>query len=679
MPPGQQSGTAYYVFTKVRTNPLFYFGIIVFLMAKLYLVILPAYSLSIPRLGDDSLVYLWRGKLSSFDYSTSSPSLQDILVQRYLDDSPPEQIGMIRSEVAARNIGTLAPVYDYMMRLLLATGLSLKWAFAVSEIIGVITMTFAFAIFLRLLVGSAPAGIGMLLLAFAILPYQGIYSFIPSTWSLSLSMLLWTYMLKSRTAASPLLVFVVSLFILGVHPVARVYVSAAAALHIIGLSNIKLAFQRRMLLLYSSIIAALLLSLVLPRAIPSLSPPPSSILGEIRIDESILENLRAVWPLIKDPLIRKNILLALLFVFALVLRPKEMFLSRIVILTVILIFSLMAISLIFYMPGHPAELFTRLLVPFVVIIAGIGSKFLLVQIERGKYKRIKLSLFILCLLASFSLWTGSYVFQTMNWRTEVVHDDLLRKQLDSLPTHTDILYADAFIALQASLLQEGYRYGAIVYPMLKNSYSLDAFLNTRKPEVIVIPNFRSLNSLAANRVKNFKSRRHGFNFKATDYIIIESLEGKTVSSLYLFINNSSDNAILTTQVFSINHGSGFSESKISVQPKFKGWLKVLEQTYGVKTVRIVLPEQNGWVEGIATEPPQPHIYWPWNSEVTVTYHMRKKPAEKVVKIQFSPEKLLSEYDAADLIDVIAKGSPVISDDSGLVFMRTVYADNKAKN
>lgn len=656
-----------------KSRCILYTGIAIFILAKLYLVIMSIVAINTTRLGDDSMVYLWRGVLNSLKYDRSMPSLQDILAQRHLDDDSDEKIEWIRSSVAQRTIGTITPAYDFITRASLSTGLSMKWAFALTEILGVFAMAAGFAAFLNMIVGPSAAGIGLTLLAFAILPNQGIYAFIPSTFALSLSMLLWAYLMKAKSDVRPVIVFTASLFISGIHPVSKVYLLMGIVIHVIAMRNIKAFFNRRNLLLYGSILCAILITNLIPHLFPSLAPPPSALLGKIALLQGLNLNISAVFPLIRDPFIRKNILLVILFLLALLFYRKEIFASKNLSWLLLLITGIMAVSVFHFLPGYPAELFTRLIVPFTVIAAGTGGRFIQIQTESGKYKKIVATAFIIGILITSALWIGDYVFHVMNWRAEIIKDEPLKSQLQRLPENANILYIETDIALQSSLLQGGYKFGAVAYPMLKETKSLDVILNEKKPEAMVLPNFRQLNSLAANRIKNFRGRRHGFNFKATDYIVIESQEGKTMSSLYLFINNSSDNAILTTQVFSINHGSGFSESKISVQPNYKGWYKMLDCPRGVKTVRIVLPEQNGWIEGVTTEPPSAHIYWPWNSGVTVTYHMRKKPAEKVVKIQFSPEKLLSEYDAVDLMDVIAKPASVMSDDSGLVFLQTIFA------
>ncbi|MFZ6016092.1 MAG: hypothetical protein ACOYU0_00450 [Nitrospirota bacterium] len=655
----------------LNSHRLFYIGIVIFILAKLYLVIMSTAALNTTRLGDDSLVYLWKGALNSFGYEKSLPALKDILAQRCLNDNPSEKIELSRWNTALRTTGTITPVYDFITRISLSTGLSMKWAFALTEVSGIIAMAAGFSAFLYMVVGPAAAGLGLGLLAFAILPNQGIYAFIPSTFALSLSMLLWAYLIKTKYDARLLFVFIASVFISGIHPIAKVYLLMGIFIHAISFGTIKQVLIGRNILLYGGIGCAILIQSIIPLIFPNLEVPPSELLGKVASLDGFRLNLSAILPLIRDPFIRKNLLLVALFLIALLFYMEKIFSSNLILIT-LLIIIMMAISLFHYLPGYPAELFTRLMVPFAVIVAGIGSKFVLLQMKSSKYKRIKLLSLIIGYITTMVLWVGSYVFHVMNWRTEVIRDEPLKSQHQRLSENTNILYVETDIALQASLLQGGYKFGVVAYPMIKNTISLDYILNKKKPEVMVMPNFRSLNSLSTNRIKNFKLRRHGFNFEATDYIVIESQEGKTMSSLYLFINNLSDNAILTMQVFSINHGTGFSESKISVQPNFKGWLKVLDHPEGVKTVRIVLPEQNGWVEGVATEPPSAHIYWPWKSGAAIKYHMRNKPVHKVLEIQFTLERLLSEYDAVELGSVISEPVFVISDDSGLVFFRTIY-------
>jgi len=49
-------------------------GVTVFFVVRSVLVIVPAAVLGVPRLGDDGLIYLWKGALNRTGYGTPTPS-----------------------------------------------------------------------------------------------------------------------------------------------------------------------------------------------------------------------------------------------------------------------------------------------------------------------------------------------------------------------------------------------------------------------------------------------------------------------------------------------------------------------------------------------------------------------------------------------------------------------------
>jgi hypothetical protein len=225
-------------------------GIGVFCLVRAASVLVPAGVLNIPRLGDDALIYLWKGALNREGYDAGLPAVRDILEQRHLADNPPGPVSTMRGRVMGKVVGSPIPIYDFLTRLALSRNLRHKWAFALTELPGVVLMTAAFTGFLLHLFGEGAAGIGLALLAFAILPNQGIASFIPSALALSLSMLLWTYLLIRARHVRLLPVYAGAVLILGVHPIGWVYVLMAIPLHAVNLQRIGAVGERRTLCLY---------------------------------------------------------------------------------------------------------------------------------------------------------------------------------------------------------------------------------------------------------------------------------------------------------------------------------------------------------------------------------------------------------------------------------------------
>ncbi|MDP2788061.1 MAG: hypothetical protein Q8O79_08315, partial [Pseudomonadota bacterium] len=210
---------------------LLFLGLLVFLLAKLYLIVPTTAALAVPRLGDDSLVYLWKGQLALTENADSLPALRDVAMQRQLQDGADQELRWMRSNVAQRTLGTMTPSYNLIAASALALIPDLRWAFAMTELVGLALMAVGMGWFLFELVGPAVAGVALFPMAFAILPNQGLYSFIPGTMALSCSLILWAYLWRSGRHARSWIVAAAALWILGLHPIAKIYILLTPALY----------------------------------------------------------------------------------------------------------------------------------------------------------------------------------------------------------------------------------------------------------------------------------------------------------------------------------------------------------------------------------------------------------------------------------------------------------------
>lgn len=655
--------------TPARARQLFFAGLLVFLAAKLYLVLPPTAALAAPRLGDDAMAYLWHGKRATLNDPDHLPALKDILGQRFLSDQPPEELGWMRSDVVHRTLGTLTPSYDYLAAGALAVAPDLRWAFAFTEIIGVIAMAAGMGWFLFEVCGAATAGLAMMIMAFAVLPGQGIYAFIPGTLALSCGLLLWAYLWRCGRNSNARLALVAALLILGLHPIAKIYVVAAPA--ILWLRLGRLADWRSLALWRIGIacIAALGVSILLPMLVPAFHPPPSAIMGEISLHKGVSYNLAAVLPLLTDPLLRKNLLWALLLASALMLAPRVSF-SRPLVLLLAGTAAIMAVSLTYYQPLNAGQLFIRVGVLFVLFGAAVGARFVLHLLDSVPLRRyMAIGITTGGLLLSAALWVIDFVPHTMNWRNEVLEEELIRTQLTSFSSDTTLLYADTYLALQISLLLDGYRLGALAYPMLAGTPSLDRLVSERKPAAIVTPGFTSLNSLAAQRAKNFVHRRQGLYFPSVDRFALSRGAGSSLGGLQILTDSPDAGASLRWQPLDAT-GHSLGPAQVTPLPVGKSWI-ALPVPVAAGAVQFFLPDSRAWVLGIGSGAPAPHVLWPWKAGWSLNYGFRGKDDSKSVSINFTPRALLEQVHAEELVPYVDSADPVLADDGGLVFLRTI--------
>jgi hypothetical protein len=254
----------------------------------------------------------------------------------------------------------------------------------------------------------------------------------------------------------------------------------------------------------------------------------------------------------------------------------------------------------------------------------------------------------------------------------VVRDRPLRQQVATLPAHTTILYGETEIALLSCLLRGGDRLGALAFPMLRESPSLDRLLHERQPAVIVVPAPRTLNSLSALRVKTLATRRHGFFFPAVSEMTIRPSAAAPLADLHLYVRTG-ETAVPLALSAAVSEGQPTPPGVTREVPaRFEGWVRVWEpQLQGAPAVRVSLPDAWGWIEGIAADAPRPRVRWPWTAALSVSYQRRGTGRERTIR--FGVRDLLAESGAVDLLPWIHAAAPVLGDDSGLVFLRTRFA------
>lgn len=650
-----------------RPKLLFVFGILLFVLAKLYLIVPTTAALAVPRLGDDALVYLWKGHLVLAENAEQLPALRDVAMQRYLQDGADQELRWMRSNVAQRTLGTVTPSYNLIAASALAVAPDLRWAFAITEFVGLALMAIGMGWLLFELAGPAVAGVALLPMAFAILPNQGIYSFIPGTLALSCSLILWAYLWHSGERARVWIVAVAALWILGLHPIAKIYVILTPALYWLRLKQWPAWKSPPLLRIALACGLTLGMVMLLPQIVPALRPPPSEIMGGLDLIAGVTNNFRAVLGLAWDPIIRQNLLWASLVLGALLMTPRSALawpLGWLILGTL----GLLGVSLVFWLPGYPAELFSRIWVLFVLLTAAAGARFILAWAPRQELSgRLVRGVFGFLLGVSVLFWGIKYVPSVMNWRNEVLVEDTIRKELAAIPSGTTLLYAETTIALQASLLLGGDRLGALAYPMLAGTESLARLLDERRPPLIVMPSDTRLNSLAEGRSKRFTHRRQGLYAGTVSSFSIARNGGQSLQALSLLVEGQGEP--IRWEAFD-SAGNPIAQGQLP-WPTGKR-RQSLDMPPGAERVRFALPNEAGWILGVGSGTPKTGVLWPWTTGWTLSYGFRNKGADKNVHIEFSVRSLLQRFQAEPLLRYINTADPVHSDAGGLVFLKTIY-------
>ncbi len=660
-----------------------------FILAKLAFIFLPTNALGMPWLGDDAMHYLWGGKQILQGYDTSSPALADIQMQRDLDDNADEARLWWRARIHFRTIGTHSPLYDLMNAAVLTTGLSLKWAFAVLEAIIAVVMGLAIAFFLRVLFGTMAAAVGLALLAMLVLPARGLHTFVASELAFACTLMLWTYLLRRGEKANPAIVLLAGFFLLGLHTIARVFLFSGVVAYLLATGPSPKSWHRLKLWHRNLVIIAVGLGLLtlaaqlLPSFFPLLDHAGAREPRWFDMGSGFLENLRAIgFQIKKVPLTTQG-----LFIFALLVPfiarrwavPGERaVLTRPVAALLIGIAIPLVLALFLVYSGYPAAIFFRIFAAMEVLLVGIAAAGLASFMARDRPRGLRIATGIGTLvLVLLMVGNWNQKLQTdFRYRPHIIDEKALAGQFARLAEDTTIFYLESDITLSASLLQGGGRFGALTASMLFGTSSFERLVNSRKPKIAALPLPIVINLAHAQKSTNLDQRRNGFDFRYAAKILI-SASGKSMPETHLWVTNPGDRffelLVIDNPRSSRPQGTG---RKIKVPAGHVGWMRIGDGRDQVRSVMIELPHRSGWIEGISLGPPQRHIRWPWKLEYKVRYLRRGTNNGKFHALPFSIPALFKQARATALLPLIRRKDSVLSDDSGFVFLNTVFSDRK---
>jgi hypothetical protein len=634
-------------------------GAALFLGARLWLILSAALVMGMPRLGDDGFTYLWKGVQSGAGYATDRPALQDVLALRDLPDSPGEELNWQRSRVTMRAVGTLAPLGDAIYGTARLLQLNAKWTFAAVEVAVAVLLALGLARFLNVFFGAAAAGIGLGILAFTVFPNQGLSYLIPSTLALGLALLAWAEI--ASTSPRWWLAAIVCVALPFIHPIGKAYLALVFAWPFaLALVQRRFPGRRQLLAVGAVSMIPLALSLALPMVIPSLAPPSSGNLGGLSAD-GVMQQLPPLGDQIRE-LVRKSPLLVMLPIAAFLAAPVEAD-RRLVALAALLLGALLA-SLLHHLPGYPAELASRVLVLAAILAAGIAGKSAIVLWRSRRVLQLGTGVLLAAWIASAGAsWVGRHALQMQ--RPQIFDEQKLATRIGEVPAGAAIVYFEADIALFASLPLGADRRHAVILPMLKGSPDLARHLQRHSDRIGVVPVHPSLNVLA-KKVRGATAHRFGFPGHAISAFALGELQGLPGAVLWLYVVNDGSDAVIQVQ---LREERGGEPRPLAVAAGHRGWLRVAALPSGNPGVTVHLPDDKVWVSGISFAEPVPGIFWPWGSGAEVRYEYRKLKRPKGGRLGFSVDELLSEYGAREFAALVDRVRPVLSDDSGLVFLR----------
>ncbi|WP_230534251.1 hypothetical protein [Microvirga roseola] len=630
----------------------------IFLFVKVVWVLLPTVPMGAPRLGDDALVYLWIGTGGGvLEPKVDTPAIRDIISIRQLQDSKDPSLDYLRARTTMRTTGISSSPLAFINGLFLRAGFSHELAFAASEILVAIALTAGIASFLAIVVGKFAAGIGLMLLTFALLPGQGLQFLVQSVFTLALSLLIWAEI--SRPKPRILLVILLALTAALTHSIALVYICIA-----IGYAVLTSTIRARRIsipwtqvfALVSAVVAARILDKVLGGRLPLTTGMGTVTLSDIgeNFASAVAYFCEAFWNV---PLIWLSGMAGLYIVI------KQRKLEVLVALT--LSTGAFFAATAFNLEGYPGELSNRLLVPITIILAGLAGLCIRVLLESSLALRATALSLVAAHLVINAHATQLAFFDNLNGRNYIYDPVAVRTDLNSLPASASIIWTDPDVTMMAAFLEGAWRFRAIPYPMIEGSPHIDRILSEWKPDHIAAPVPRVLNTSSEIPSRSLSPRVHGIDFSDFQAASI-SFEEPVPSSIYLRLS-APTTANKVSFALSGQSGPCTTPQRKNISINNQRWVKLdLTKCPIPKSLTIKAKDQTLALLGVRLAAPSGQVNWPWGSPLVLRGTPHNSDRDDIL-VRFDWASLLGASLTAHIM--APNATTVLSDTSGIVWLK----------
>jgi hypothetical protein len=656
-------------------------GAAVFIVAKAYFIIAQTAAMGMPRLGDDAYVHLWRaeqvnhvgviGTLTG-KFDSGSRAVRDIA--RICEGSEKAPPSLSRRHCARVADNTVVPDVkagaSVQLNLVLKTGLPLKWVYAINETIIATVIGGGIALFLVKLFGPASAGVALFFMAFlTLLPPQGLRQFIPSTLTIGISIGLLGIVAASKSWRTYAIVALGFAMLSLVHPVAIVFAGA-----LVPLALFTFAPWRHPKAALAAIGAAILGVAAIVAASATVR---DTLLAAVSTNfgQNLSENIQALPNRLSSFSIQNWPIVAAFVVSLFWFRRCA---DRKIIAVGVSLLCLLLASLLhktnFFLFDIPLDLFARIFVAFAVLGCGFLAK-VLVEVfwSPPVWRKAAVAAGILVLVIPSAISWNDNFFSNINGRPEVINDRRLKEIVAAIPGDATLAYGELDITPNAAFMAGADSRGAIPMAGMAPEY-LARVLDERRPGLLVLPNYRPLNVLAAAGARTLETRRHGIPASIVDIVAV-SLSGGTIASIHLDVENSGDIPAIIGPFLCISAKGQLRLQNVVIGPRERKWIDV-DTSFLPSTYSVVFEMRKSalWIRGVSVnKPARSGVNWPWDSAAVVRWHFRGFAENQVAAVSFSPEQLLKHWGTpVPPGSELTAGLRVQSDDSGLVFLTTGY-------
>lgn len=597
-----------------------YLGLIVFIVVKLSIIwIHPTFS-EMPRLGDDSLVYIWGGEVLAHQNEFQKSSVAKSLVS-YGEKA---NLSFTDHRFLGRSLVHWYPVYDIINSFFTVSHLEIKYA--IQETFVLLILALSILYFFKTFLSNIEAQVALVVLAFPLFPSQGLHYFIPSLLALSYLLFLVGSVWHGQNLGKSKWLFV-HILGLGTHVVAAGYGLIAIGIFCLKIRSVKKVSLATLYFLIAWIFWSLFhrwflyepYSGVGLKGYISLWPIPFQNISAA--GDHLLACLYALPLLIVSPIA--------IWKYRAVSDSRDKLLSFYALLVVALG------SLAYVVPNYPGEVFSRISLSLLIFLVGLSVKFLLSK----DFLRFRSILFILLTvqISAQVIQLRNYVWSNLTSRLPPIQWESLSDAWADIGSQPHITFLDMDIAFMATLLAKKWDFSLNVFKEGQPKIPNDSVYVALFPQALI-----ERAQMTAGSWGKVIMGFSGGNGKTTKVI-----SGSPTKTLFIKRGSERKNIVVNGCRFDSRYSGLSGWKKYDCLQESRQWMVEIEKGGALLGVQFKSPVVKS-------------LNWAWGEGLVIEHGPRDNPHSYDFNVDsISSKVMLSNSRQASL--------KVLSDSSGLIF------------
>jgi len=643
-------------------------GLMLFLGIRIYMIGVSYFVMGLPRLGDDSYLYVSKGVGFFSNYNHGSQLQKSVDDQISLQTETSEIQQRTNWRILNQAYGGATFVYDFFSGSIQTRLRNSKLTFAIMEFFVAIAMTLCFFYFYLSIWGLGSAGISLAELSSVLLPVQGIHYLIPSTLALSLGFLLIAISVKQKP--QPVKIFALSIYISFLHNIGFLWIFIALIAfifrHISELTNarqVNLKELAKYLFLYLGPIGC---KSLLVKQVTFFSLPYSNLTYPSKpIFTTVETNITGFLSQALSSSIEHCILLSCAIIFIVWSKVRRTITSIELILLFLFIFIFLA-SFVVFIAFYPGEVAMRTFTALNVFVFGFlgHGLYKLFICKKRRYAVFAIFIFTLVILSNARKFNENVVSQFQ--RPFVIDDKKFRDASLKLDAAVNsLLFIETEYSFRVAVISGLEKFPTYLWPLLKQQPFVRKFFQTARPSHIVFPAYRHLSTAIFDKRSKFSKQHLGIDLGQIKSFRLKGLISNSVTAKLKIKNRGPQTSFIIEENNKIR--------QIFLDPSEEKYINITTRQL-TTTGFSISDNSNIWITGLNIDEDQASD-WPWGKSVVLELNTNQNSVASRLTYDFSFKEILKIYSAEE-IETLAEKIVPVHDQSGIVLAKIYWKADK---